>query len=99
MEVSSENGSNFNLPLHNLSLWKQIQISSDCLDPILIPTRNPLPQLTTAIKWEKYLFSSQANEHILLTGPCAILANECLGEALPHSTLLVLLYKYLESLL
>lgn len=52
-----------------------------------------------AIKWEKYLFSSQANEHLLLTGPCAILANECLAEALPHSTLAVLLYKYLESLL
>ena len=70
------------------------------LDTILIPTINPLFLLTMAITLEKeYLISNQADGHILLTVPCAILANECLAETLPYSTIAVLLYKCLEPLL
>lgn len=97
VEVSSENCSNF--LLHNLLVWKQIQTSLIYLDTILIPNINPLLLLTMAITLEKeYLISNQASGH-LLTVPRAILANECLVETLPYSTLAVSLYKCLEPLL
>lgn len=98
VEVSSENCSNF--LLHNLLVWKQIQTSLIYLDTILIPNINPLLLLTMAITLEKqYLISNQANGHLLLTVPRAILANECLVETLPYSTLAVSLYKCPEPLL